>query len=84
MLKKAKELASKIKADFIATGEVLGQRPNSQLKKQLDLIEKKSGLTKKILRPLSARNLPETEIEKNNLIDRSKLLNIEDVQGNFR
>ena len=77
MLKKAKSLAKKIKADIIVTGEVLGQRPMSQLKQQLDLTEKQSRLKGKLLRPLSAKLLPETDLEKNKIIDREKLLNIQ-------
>jgi len=81
MLKKAKQLADAIKADFIVTGEVLGQRPMSQLKKDLILTEKESGLTGKLLRPLSAKLLPETDAEKKGLINRSKLL---DIKGRSR
>ncbi len=81
MLKKAKQLAKKIKADIIATGEVLGERPLSQNKKALMLVEQEAGLKGKLLRPLSARLLPETLAEKNKLIDRNKLL---DIQGRQR
>jgi len=63
-------------ADFIATGEVLGERPMSQNLRALKLIEKETGLENKILRPLSAKLLPETEVEKRGLIDRKKLLAI--------
>jgi len=67
--------ASKIKGyDFIATGEVLGERPMSQNKRALDLISKEAGV--EILRPLSAQLLDETKIEKNDLVNRSKLLSI--------
>ena len=76
MLKKAKTQLKKEKADFIVTGEVLNERPMSQRKKILMLIEKESGLKGKILRPLSAKLLPETEAEKKGLIDRNKLLAI--------
>lgn len=77
MLKKAKELAESIGAEIIATGEVLSQRPFSQNKQHLDLIERKAGLEKRILRPLSAKLLPKTVYEENNLINRSKLLGIQ-------
>lgn len=76
MLKKAKQLAKKIKADFIVTGEVLDERPMSQKKRTLELIEKEAGLHEKILRPLSAKLLPKTEAEKKRLVKRSKLLAI--------
>ena len=80
LLKKAKELGEKIKADFLVTGEVLGQRPNSQQKNHLMLIEKQANLEGKILRPLSAKLLPETEAEKKGWINKSKLFSIEGRQ----
>jgi len=81
MLKKAKELMKEFKADFIATGEVLGQRPMSQNKNTLELIENKASVKGILLRPLSAKLLAETEIEKKGLIDREKLL---DIRGRKR
>jgi len=75
MLRKAKQYAKKIGAKFIFTGEVLGERPMSQNKNSLVLIEKESGLKGKLLRPLSAQLLPITEAERK-WIDRSKLLDI--------
>ena len=77
MFKISKEFMKKIKADFIVTGEVIGQRPMSQLKRYLALTEKESGLEGLILRPLSAKLLPETIPEKQGLVDRNKLLAIE-------
>jgi len=76
IFKQAKKLAKEIKANIIATGEVLGQRPMSQMKSSLLLDEKEAGLENKILRPLSAKLLPETIYEKENLIDREKLLDL--------
>lgn len=64
LLKKAKEIMKKEKADFVATGEVLNERPMSQTKNKLILTEKESGLQGKLLRPLSAKLLPETIAEK--------------------
>ncbi len=81
MFKQAEKLRKKIKADFLATGEVLGQRPMSQLKHQLTLIETQTELKNKILRPLSAKLLPPTEIEEKGLVNREKLL---DVNGRSR
>ena len=60
--------------DFLFSGEVMGQRPLSQTKQSLRYVEKQSGFDGKILRPLSARALPETEVEKAGLVDRSQLL----------
>lgn len=76
MLKKAKRYAKEVGAKFIITGEVLGQRPMSQRLETLKLIEREAGLEGKILRPLSAKLLPETEAEKRGWVDRSKLLGI--------
>ncbi|HIE36472.1 MAG TPA: hypothetical protein EYP89_04465 [Candidatus Omnitrophica bacterium] len=75
IFKKAKEFMKKIGASFIITGEVLGQRPKSQHAHSLKTIEKEAGLEGLILRPLSAKLIKPTIIEKNGWIDRSKLLN---------
>jgi len=76
MLKKAKEIMEKEGYDFIATGEVLYQRPMSQTPERLRLIEREAGLEGLILRPLSAKLLPPTIPEKEGWVDRSKLLGI--------
>ncbi len=76
ILKKAKEFNKKIKADFIFTGEVLNQRPKSQHREALKIVEKESGLEKKLLRPLSALEMEPTIYEEQGLIDRAKLLGI--------
>jgi tRNA U34 2-thiouridine synthase MnmA/TrmU len=77
MLKKAKAYMEKSGASFIVTGEVLGQRPMSQRRDAMRLIEKEAGLTGLILRPLSAQFLPITLPEREGWIDREKLLNIQ-------
>ena len=72
-----KSAAAKVIADrydFIATGEVLGQRPFSQNKDALARIEKLAGV--EVLRPLSAKLLDETKYEKQGLVNRGRLLNI--------
>jgi len=74
ILKKAKEYAKEIGAKFLFTGEVVGQRPMSQHFKTLMLIEEEAGLKGKLVRPLCAGLLPETEAEKKGWIDRGKLL----------
>jgi len=81
MLKKAKKYAQTIDADFIFTGEVLGQRPMSQHKGALELIERKAGLKGKIVRPLSGKLLPKTEAEEKGLINEEVLL---DINGRSR
>ena len=76
MLKGAKKIMEKEGCDFVATGEVLGERPMSQNKNALELVEKKSSLQGLLLRPLSAKLLPPTEMEKSGLVERSKLFDI--------
>jgi tRNA U34 2-thiouridine synthase MnmA/TrmU len=73
MFKKAKELADEIGAEYLVTGEVLGQRPFSQRRTAMKLIEKAAGLEGKILRPLSAKLLKKTDIEREGLVDRKSL-----------
>ncbi len=74
MIKKVSLFAKKNNYDFIATGEVLGQRPFSQTKDSLQKVNQGGGA--EVLRPLSAKLLPQTEIEKNGLVERSALLDI--------
>ena len=74
MLIRTKEMMDEVGADFIFTGEVLGQRPMSQMRNTLKLIERQSGLEGYLLRPLSAKLLPPTIPEKEGMIDRSELL----------
>ncbi len=76
MFKAAKEYMQEVCADFLVTGEVLGQRPMSQNPKALRIIEQEAGLEGKVLRPLSAKNLKPTEPEVKGLVDRSRLLAI--------
>jgi tRNA-specific 2-thiouridylase len=76
IIKKAKKVAEEIDASFIFTGEVLDERPMSQHFKAMKTIEEEAGLKGRILRPLSARLLPETIVEKKGLVDRKKLLGI--------
>jgi len=77
MMKKAKELSQKLGAKCVVTGEVLDQRPFSQTKRAMELIERTAGMEGHILRPLSAKLLPETEFEKSGQVDREKLHSIQ-------
>lgn len=81
MLKVAKTVMEEEGADFVATGEVLGQRPMSQMRHTITLIEHESGLTDLIVRPLSAKLFQPSKAEREGLVDRSKLL---DVAGRSR
>jgi len=74
MFKLAGEMMNEKNFDFLFSGEVLGQRPMSQTRSSLQYVEKHSGFKGYILRPLSAKNLPETIPEKKGLVDRERLL----------
>lgn len=76
MIVKAGEFMRQIGAEFVFTGEVVGQRPMSQRKHVIRSIEKNCGLEGRLLRPLSAKILDPTIPEKEGLIDRNKLLDI--------
>jgi tRNA-specific 2-thiouridylase len=81
MLGKAKECMEAFAADFVVTGEVIGQRPKSQFKSTLALAARVSGLKDNLVRPLSAGLLPETIPERNGLLDRRLL---ESISGRSR
>jgi tRNA U34 2-thiouridine synthase MnmA/TrmU len=76
MFTRAKKCMKEVGAAFVFTGEVLGERPMSQRREAMRLIERESGLDGRLLRPLSARLLPPTVPEKEGLVDRDKLLAI--------
>lgn len=81
MMQKAKSMMAEYDAGFVITGEVLGQRPMTQNMRSLRVIESESGLAGYLLRPLCAKNMPETEPERLGWVDRGKLL---DLQGRGR
>jgi tRNA-uridine 2-sulfurtransferase len=74
MLNLTREMMPDIGASFVVTGEVLGQRPMSQRRNTIELIEKRSGLTRLIVRPLSAKLFPPSIPEEEGILDREKLL----------
>jgi len=76
MLKKAKSFMSDFGALFVITGEVLGQRPMSQNKTALRLIEEESGLEGLLVRPLSGKLMPATIPEERGWIKREALLSM--------
>ena len=76
ILKHAKKLLKKLNCQFLATGEVLGERPMSQHLQAMNTIEKQTKLENQILRPLSAKLLEPTEPENQGLVNRNKLLSI--------
>lgn len=76
MIRRAGELMTKLGYDFVATGEVQGQRPMSQNKQAMGIVEKCSGLKGRLVRPMSAKLLEPTIPELEGKIDREKLLDI--------
>jgi tRNA-specific 2-thiouridylase len=81
MLRRAARRMRSEGAEFVFTGEVLGQRPMSQHRGAMNTVERESGLRGRLVRPLSAKLLPETIPERDGLLDRSLLL---DIQGRSR
>ena len=73
LLTQAKKYMDKIGATFLATGEVLGQRPMSQRRDTLFLISREANVRDCLLRPLSAQHLPPTPMEENGLVNRDLL-----------
>jgi tRNA-specific 2-thiouridylase len=80
-LKLAKQLMNEYGASFLATGEVLDQRPNSQRHDALDIVERDAGVRGILLRPLTARHLRPTIPELEGWVDRNQLL---DLKGRGR
>lgn len=73
MIRSAGEMMEEEGAGFIITGEVLGQRPMSQNRKALSIVESESGFHGMVLRPLSAKRMPPTVPEKQGWVDREQL-----------
>lgn len=76
LLRRAREYMQAVGAQAIATGEVMGQRPMSQRRDTLNIIERDAGVKGLLLRPLSARLLAPTRAEESGLVDRERLLSI--------
>jgi len=76
MVKKAGSLMQKIGASFLISGEVLGERPKSQNRWALGIVEKESGWGDYLLRPLTAKNLAPTLPEREGWVKREELLEI--------
>jgi len=81
MVKKAHEWIQKEGFDFIITGEVVGQRPMSQRKDTMPIVARESSANDLLLRPLCARNLPQTRPEMEGWVDREALF---DFSGRTR
>ncbi len=76
MIKRAGELMAEGGFDFVATGEVLNQRPMSQNRRSLDIVAHDAALNGRLLRPLSALLLEPTLPETEGIVDRSRLLGL--------
>lgn len=76
MIRRAGELMERLGYDFVATGEVQGQRPMSQNSQALGVVEKCSGLKGRLVRPLSAKLLEPTIPEMEGKLDREALMDI--------
>lgn len=76
MFTRAAKYMQSIGAQFVFTGEVIGQRPMSQLRHSMKWIEEGSGLTGRLLRPLCAQLMEPTIPEQEGLINREKLLSL--------
>ncbi|HET97746.1 MAG TPA: thiamine biosynthesis protein [Desulfurivibrio alkaliphilus] len=74
LMGEALRMLAEFDASFLISGEVLGQRPMSQRRDTLRVIERDSGCDDLLLRPLSARHLPPTRPEREGLVDRDRLL----------
>ncbi len=81
MFKRAGEYMKENGYDFLCTGEVLNERPMSQNKKSLRVVAETSSFGDYLLRPLSAKILPPTQMEIDGIVDREQL---EDLQGRGR
>lgn len=81
MLREAKVFMDLVGADFIITGEVVGQRPKSQMKNSMNTVLRDSELKGRLVRPLSAKILEETIPEKEGLLDRDMM---EGISGRSR
>jgi len=81
MLRETIKYMRKVGADFIVSGEVVGQRPMSQKHHTIKMIDKQAGVEGYILRPLCAKRLRPTIAEENGIVDRERLL---DISGRSR
>jgi tRNA-uridine 2-sulfurtransferase len=73
MFERARRLLEPLDASFVVSGEVLGQRPKSQKRRDLKVIAHHSELDDLLLRPLSAKLLPATRPEREGWVDRERL-----------
>jgi hypothetical protein len=73
----ARKFMDEVGASFVVSGEVVGQRPMSQKRRDLDIIARDAALEDLLLRPLSAKLLPPTLPERLGVVDRERLFGVE-------
>lgn len=73
MIHRAKELMEELGAEIVITGEVIGQRPMSQQRHHLEMLDYHSGLKGRLIRPICGKLLPPTEAEQSGIVDREQL-----------
>lgn len=73
MIRRAKELMEELEADIVVTGEVIGQRPMSQQRHHLEMLDYHSGIQGRLIRPICGKLLPPTEAELTGIVDREQL-----------
>ncbi len=76
LLRLAKKRMLELGASFVATGEVLGQRPMSQRRDVMNLIRHAAEVDDILLRPLCAKHLEPVACERSGLVDRERLLDL--------
>jgi tRNA(Ile)-lysidine synthase TilS/MesJ len=74
MIQRAGVLMEELGFDFLATGEVLNQRPMSQNRRSLQIVQQDCGYADRLVRPLCAQHLEPTEPERRGIVDRTRLL----------
>ena len=76
-LRQAGEWIERGRADFVITGEVLGQKAFGQRRRDLERLAALSGIEDLVVRPLSARRLAATRPEREGWLDRAQLGGLE-------
>ncbi|MDO4569314.1 MAG: hypothetical protein Q4D38_02900 [Planctomycetia bacterium] len=73
MIQMARRRLEETKAQVVVSGEVLGQRPMSQQRHHLEMLDYHSGLAGRLVRPICAKLLPPTVAELEGVVDRERL-----------
>ncbi len=76
MFSKLGDMMEKFSADFLISGEVLGQRPMSQQLNGMNAVAKLSGYKDLIVRPLSQKLLQDTKPIREGWVDKELLLEL--------